>query len=117
MQPDLDPGPGDPGVGGEEVLRQQEPELLRTGDAALLGQDVHRVLLAVRGDDVRVVSRLIILTIINLYLDNGCECVYRHLGVVQGEQCGNLQLPDGVLPALPGHVHDLDASLNTMSDF
>ena len=61
MQPDLDPGPGDPGVGGEEMLRQQEPELLRAGDAALLGQDVHGVLLAVRGDYVRVVSSLVIL--------------------------------------------------------
>ena len=61
MEPDLYPGPGDPGVGGEEVLRYQETELLRAGDAALLGQDVHGVLLAVRGDDVRVVSCLIIL--------------------------------------------------------
>ena len=75
MQSDLDPGPGDPGVGGEEVLRQQEPELLRTGDAALLGQDVHRVLLAVRGDDVRVVSRLIILTIIIIYISTMDENV------------------------------------------
>ena len=117
MGDDLDPGLGDPGVFGHEVGCQQQPELLGAGHPVLLGQHIHRVLLAVRGDDVRVVSRLIILTIINLYLDNGCECVYRHLGVVQGEQCGNLQLPDGVLPALPGHVHDLDASLNTMSDF
>ena len=61
MQLDLYPGPGDPGVGGEEVLRHQETELLRAGDATLLGQDVHSVLLAVRGDNVRVVSSLVIL--------------------------------------------------------
>ena len=61
MEPDLYPGPGDPGVGGEEVLRYQETELLRAGDAALLGQDVHGVLLAVRGDNIRVVPGLVIL--------------------------------------------------------
>ena len=61
MEPDLYPGPGDPGVGGEEVLRQQETELLRAGDATLLGQDVHSVLLAVRGDNIRVVPGLVIL--------------------------------------------------------
>ena len=61
MEPDLDSGPCDPGVGGEEVLRHQEPELLGAGDPALLGQDVHRVLLAVRRDNVRVVASLVIL--------------------------------------------------------
>ena len=61
MEPDLDPGLGDPGVGGEEVLRHQEPELLGAGDPVQLGQDVHRVLLAVRRDDVGVVLGLIIL--------------------------------------------------------
>jgi len=94
MQPDLDPGPGDPGVGGEEVLRQQEPELLRTGDAALLGQDVHRVLLAVRGDDVRVVSGLVI------------------LGAVEGEETEHLHLLDGEDGADLGHVEQLHSGLS-----
>ena len=61
MEPNLYSRPGDPGVGGEEVLRHQETEFLRAGDATLLGQDVHSVLLAVRGDNIRVVSSLVIL--------------------------------------------------------
>ena len=36
-----------------------------------------------------------------------------HLGVVQCEQRDHLQLPDGVLPTLPGHMEDLDARLKT----
>ena len=42
------------------------------------------------------------------------ECVsVGHLGVVQCEQRDHLQLPDGVLPTLPGHMEDLDARLKT----
>lgn len=43
-------------VGGQEVIAQQQGELLRTWDAKLLGQDVNRVLLRVRGDKIRVVT-------------------------------------------------------------
>ena len=43
------------------MLRHQEPELLGARDPVQLGQDVHRVLLAVRRDDVGVVLGLIIL--------------------------------------------------------
>ena len=92
-------------MGGE-----QQPELLGAGDPVLLGQDVHRVLLAVRGDNVRVVAGLIILTTNNLHHEAVCQCV-GHLVVVQGEQGGHLQLPDGVLPALPGHMEDLHSRL------
>ena len=67
MKPDLDPGLCDPGVCGKEVLRHQEPELLGTGDPVLLGQDVHRVLLAVRRDNVRVVTSLVILKMVILH--------------------------------------------------
>ena len=70
MGGDLDPGPGHPGVFGHEVRGEQQPELLGAGHPVLLGQHVHRVLLAVRGDDVRVVSCLVILTTINVLMRN-----------------------------------------------
>ena len=103
MEPDLDPGLCDPGIGGEEVLWNQETKLLWAGDSVLLGQDVHGVLLAVRGDDVRVVSCLIIL---KLYIWTICILIatMSNLGAVEGEETEHLDLLDGEDGASLGHV-------------
>lgn len=44
------------GVGGQEMIAQQQCELFGASDAELLGQDVNRVLLRVGGDNIRVVA-------------------------------------------------------------
>ena len=61
MRRHLDSGLGDPGILGHEVSGESQPELLGASDPVLLGQYVHGVLLAVRGDDVGVVPGLVIL--------------------------------------------------------
>ena len=83
-----------PGVLRDEVVCQDQTKLLRTGDPKLLGQDKHSVLLGVGGDDITVVTSLIVLV------------------VVQGEEGLHLQLPDGVDRALFGHMKDLNPALD-----
>ena len=51
----------DPGILGDEMGDEKQPELLRTGDPMLLCQHVDRVLLRVRRDDVAVVPPLVVL--------------------------------------------------------
>ena len=54
-----DGGPVHPAVRLEEVVGQEEGEGLGAGDAVALGQQVHRVLLRVRSDDVGVVALVV----------------------------------------------------------
>lgn len=45
-----------PAVSVEEVLHQKQGELFWTSDTVILCQNVNRIFLAIRGDDVRVVA-------------------------------------------------------------
>ena len=89
MVPCLD----NPGILGYEVCGQQKTKLLRTVDSMLLGQHVDRVLLTVRGDDVTVVTVLVV------------------LAAGERQQGLHLQLLYGVHSASLGEVQQLYTSL------
>ena len=80
-------------------LHQHQPELLRVGDPELLGQDVHGVLLTVRGHDILIVACLVVLR------------------VVESEKSDDLKLPDSVDTSLLGDVQDLDPGLYEVKIF
>ena len=95
---DLGLGCSHPGILRDEVSHQDQAELLGAGDSEFLGEDIHRVLLTVGGDDILVVASLVV------------------LGVVESEEGDHLQLPDGVDASLLGHVQDLHTGLGKTSN-